>query len=188
MEFDPGRCIRIVMMAALIIGAGPVVAPMTGTVQTARADTTTNVITLTSPKNGKQVQGDVTLSATAADSASSIVFYVDGNRYQSSTTGSVSWDASTALPGEHTISAMAYSDSGAILGSDQVSVTVKQPVTISSPPTGSSVSGLVDIKAKGSSGIARANFYVDDDFVATSPPLDYEWDANNAEPGEHEIT
>ena len=167
-------------------------------------DTTPPVVTLTSPANGANVSGSVTLAATASDTGGSglvgVEFRVDGATVANDTTAPYStvWNAAAATPGPHTVVALA-TDGAGNSSSASVQVTVVVPdttpptVSITSPANGATVTGIVPIAATaadtGGSGLARVEFRIDGALrtADTSAPYTDSWDASVASPGTHVI-
>jgi hypothetical protein len=94
-------------------------------------DTTPPVDTVTSPTNGAQVSGTVTVSATATDPDDPVVarmeIYIDSVLKASNTNSnsiSYSWDTTTYSNGSHTIYSKAYDAAGNVGTSSTISVTV----------------------------------------------------------------
>ncbi len=165
----------------------------------AAPDTTRPTVSITYPADGATVSGSVALAATASDDTrvARIEFRVDGVLLASDFTAPYAgtWDASSASPGPHTITASAYDAAGnsAISG---VSVTVpdttKPSVWIDAPANGSEVSGSVALiaTARDNAGIARVEFRVDGVLISSdaSAPYGATWDASAVPPGLHIIT
>lgn len=101
---------------------------VTVTVQNAAADTTTPVVTITSPTSGAAIGSAVIINATATDNdkVSKMEIYVDGKLMTTSTTASVSyrWNSKKASVGTHIIMVNAYDASGN-KGTASVSVVKK---------------------------------------------------------------
>ena len=71
-------------------------------------------VKITSPVDGAAVTAPVTIAATASDShgISKVEFYVDWNLEKTVTSPPYNFDWSSATTGEHTVAAMAFSDTG----------------------------------------------------------------------------
>ncbi|MFC1717863.1 Ig-like domain-containing protein, partial [Candidatus Poribacteria bacterium] len=125
-------------------------------------DNITPTVTITSPASGSEVSDTVAISADASDNmgVEKVEFYVDTVLLANDTTApySCSWDTTSATNGSHTIEARAYDVAGN-MGVNQISVTVNNPdtipptVTITSPASGSEVSGAVTISADASDDV-----------------------------------
>jgi hypothetical protein len=94
-------------------------------------DTTPPVVTVTSPQNGAQVSGTVTVSASATDpdnpTVSSMQLFIDSVMVASNTnsnTISYSWNTTTYTNGQHSIYAKAYDAAGNVGTSSTINVTV----------------------------------------------------------------
>jgi hypothetical protein len=94
-------------------------------------DTTPPVVTVTSPQNGAQVSGTVTVSASATDpdnpTVSSMQLFIDSVMVASNTnsnTISYSWNTTTYTNGPHSIYAKAYDAAGNVGTSSTINVTV----------------------------------------------------------------
>ena len=155
---------------------------VTVSVVTPPSDTTAPTVSITSPASGATVSGSVALAATASDNVGvvRVEFYADGNLVGADTSSpyTVTWNASLAVPGSHTIQARAYDAAGNTTTSS-VTVTVPVPtdttaptVSITSPASGATVSGSVALAATASDnvGVTRVEFYADGTLVGTDPP------------------
>ncbi|MEY2514822.1 MAG: hypothetical protein QOJ89_2180, partial [bacterium] len=96
-------------------------------------DTTPPSVSVTAPAQGATVSGTVNVSATASDNAavSSVQFKLDGNDLGAADTTSpysVTWDATTATLGSHTITAVARDAASNSATSSPVTVTVSATV------------------------------------------------------------
>ncbi|MGH7987149.1 MAG: Ig-like domain-containing protein [Candidatus Binataceae bacterium] len=178
MKLHLRQCVGVAIFAVVALGV----------CHLAQAQTATEVVKVTAPNDGQAVWGKVALRANVDQTVKHVTFYVDGNAYKScKPDGAVSWNASKQSAGDHLISAIAYASDGSVLGSDQVHVEVNKPISITSPSADSTVSGLVDVTASAPSA-NTVDFYVDQSFVSSGPPLDYEWNSNNSAPGSHTVT
>jgi peptidoglycan/xylan/chitin deacetylase (PgdA/CDA1 family) len=98
--------------------------------QTIQLDTTAPSVTITSPADGARVNGNVTVSASAADVGSgvaSVSFYLDGTTLLSTQTGtkySFQWNTRKTPKGLHTLTAVATDRAGNRTTSPGVTVTV----------------------------------------------------------------
>jgi hypothetical protein len=105
---------------------------------TGSTDTTPPTVTMTAPSNGATVSGSVTISANATDNVamSKVQFLLDGATLGSPVSGpgpayQFSWDTTTASNASHTLSAIAYDNSGNSATAANISVTVSN---IDPPP------------------------------------------------------
>jgi hypothetical protein len=110
---------------------------LTVTITTAVADTTAPTVSITSPTNGAQVSGTVTVQVTASDNVgvSGTAISIDGGTY----TTSLSWATTSVADGSHTIIARAWDAAGNYGYSSTITVTVKNTVT---PPSNVLTSGV----------------------------------------------
>ena len=102
-------------------------------------------VAITSPTNGTNVSGIVSVSANASDSTgiSGVQFQLDGANLGSSVTQapySTSWNTSSASTGTHVLTAVATDTSGLTATSTAVSVTI---AAIVNPPVISAVAASV---------------------------------------------
>jgi len=98
---------------------------------TTSSDSTAPVATVTSPQNGAQVSGTVTVSATATDpddpTVASMQVFIDSvmvAQNTNSNTISYSWNTTTYTNGQHSIYAKAYDAAGNVGTSSTINVTV----------------------------------------------------------------
>jgi autotransporter family porin len=154
-------------------------------------------VSLTSPANGATVSGPVTIGLTIGPSTSWANIYINGVYESSTPPNSFNWQT-TAMPnGQYQVSATAFGSNGNNLGSSQLTVTVNNgatpaapsnSVSISAPAGGSTVSGTVDIVAAAASGVSWINFYVDGNYLNSSPPLSYSWNSGTVANGNHTLS
>ncbi len=88
-------------------------------------------VTMTSPADGSSVTGSVAVNCTDTTSGASFGFYVDG-AFQTTTSGSFSWNTSTVTQGSHYLSCNAY-QAGVYSGGAAASVTVRPLTSTPSP-------------------------------------------------------
>jgi len=167
------------------------------------------MVTITAPSNGSVVSGVVPISVSMNSNVSWVNVYIDGVYMASTPPDSLSWTSTGISNGTHTISAKAYNDSGTLAGTCSRSVKVKNSaatptvdpptptpaatptpgqVTITSPATGSNVSGTVSIVVQPGSSVSWVNFYVDGNWVASSPPYSDAWNSTTVANGQHAIS
>jgi protocatechuate 3,4-dioxygenase beta subunit len=162
-------------------------------------DTTKPNVIITSPANNSTVSGIVTIQATANDNVGvvKVEFYIDGNKVGEDTSSpyEYSWNTDNLqYNSTHTIQAKAYDNAGNVGESPVITVTIGDSnapeVTITNPHNGDIVSGTVLIQAqvterstktKAPSGVAKVEFYIDDNKVRedTESPYTYDWDTTN---------
>jgi hypothetical protein len=102
------------------------------------SDTTAPTVSITSPANGSTVSGTVTMSASAADDVGvvGVQFRVNGANFGSedqSAPYSISWNTATLANGTYTLSAIARDAAGNQRTSSNVTVTVKNSTTPTTP-------------------------------------------------------
>jgi hypothetical protein len=104
------------------------------------SDTTPPTVSITSPSSGATVSSTISVSASASDNVgvTQVQFYLDGSLQttDASSPYTWSWNTTSASNGTHTLSAKAYDAAGNVGVSSNVSVTVQNPITPPSIPTG----------------------------------------------------
>jgi len=167
------------------------------------------VVTLTSPRSGSTVGGTTPVTASVTIIGSLIVrsvqFKLDGGNLAGEDTSApyaVSWDTSTAGEGPHTLTAVARDPLGLQYTSNAVTVMVSNgpppdtsppTVTLTSPTSGSTVSGPIEVRATASDdvGVAGVQFKLDDADLGgedTTAPYAVSWDPSTASEGPHTLT
>src|SRR5436309_10555397 len=166
------------------------------------------VANMTSPASGSTVSGSITVSASVTIVGSLTVvgvqFQLDGANLGAEDTSSpyaVSWDTTRTGNGSHTLSAVARDLLGVRWTSDSVTVTVSNgpppdttppTVSITSPSSGSTVSGTITVTASASDnvGVVSVQFLLDGNVAAedTSSPYSVSWDTTSAGNGSHTLT
>jgi len=173
-------------------------------VQNSAADTTPPTCAITTPSDGVTVSGTITPAATASDDVgvSKVEFYVDDvwQATDAASPYSFSWDTTTVSDGSHTLLAKAYDAAGHVGTATSVSVTVQNSasdslppaVVITSPRTGSNVSGNVKVSVSATDNVrvARVELYIDDSFYSssTSATAVFPWNTRRAAKGPHTLT
>ncbi len=165
-------------------------------------DSVAPFVMLTAPSEWQVITGPTALKAEAADDngVSRVVFLVDGDSLATDTgfPYEVTWDASAAEVGNHSLFCRAHDMAGNVGVSELVYVTVpdtsdrKPPVVeIVRPAMWSTVSDTVVVEAIASDekGVARVTFYLDGDSVATvvSEPYRFDWNSHAAANGSHTV-
>lgn len=153
----------------------------------ARPDGIPPVVNITSPADGAIVQGLVTITFTAEDQQGDLKEYglkIDGTTV-STYSFSYEWDTTTFADGSHVIEA--YAHDRTTVGTDQITVTVSNgeviddppTVTITTPITGSTISGTQTISIDVSDDIDTLipDIYIDGIYIATTN--NYEWDTTS---------
>src|SRR5216117_60729 len=166
-------------------------------------DTTPPTVSITSPSSGSTVSGTVTVTASASDNVgvAGVQFRLDGSNLGAEDTSapySVSWDTTAAGNGSHTLTARARDAAGNATTSSAVSVTVfndtsPPTVSITSPSSGSTVSGTITVSAGASDnvGVAGVQFRLDGSNLGgedTSSPYSVSWNTTAAGNGSHTLT
>jgi hypothetical protein len=171
------------------------------------ADTTAPTVTITSAAAGALVSGTVPVTATASDEGgvTEVRFFVDGTVIGTDTTSpyEISWDSTTVANGNHELTAEAADAAGNVGttsgGTISVENTSEPPadttsptVTITSPQSGTTVSGTVPVTASASDDVAvsEVRFLADGTLIGTDTTSPYEisWDTTTVANGSHELT
>ena len=158
-------------------------------------------IAITGVTSGATVGGTVSLTATgtagAGSTLSNVTLSIDGTQVATGTAAATyQWNASSATPGSHTISATATdADGGANSTSLTVTSTATQPptLTLNAPADGSNVSGTISLSATATpaSGqqLQSVTISVDGTQVATgASSANKSWDSSAAGNGSHTIS
>jgi hypothetical protein len=163
-------------------------------------DVTPPSVSITSPTNGSTVSGTVSIQVSATDNVAvaSVSLTVDGTTIGTSSTApySFSWTASS---GTHTIVATAKDAAGnsatnsISVSQNVVSADVTAPaVSITSPASGSSVSGTVSVSVNASDnvGVKSVTLSVDGTIVSTltATPYNFSWNTTNVADGNHSVS
>lgn len=156
-----------------------------------------NAVSLTSPSNGATVSGPVTIGLANGSATSWSNLYINGQYEISTPPTSFVWQTTAVRNGQYQISATAFDAHGNNLGSAQTSVTVANgaapsassgAVTLTSPSNGSTVNGTVNIAASEGAGVGWLNYYVDGNYLKSSPPLSFSWNSGSVSNGNHTIS
>ena len=172
-------------------------------------DTTPPTVSLTAPVSGAIVSNIVTLSVTATDNTggsgmSNVTFLVDGVAVGISSNApySIVWNSQSAANGSHGIQARAKDVAGNQTTSGTVTVTTRNTVPDTTPPSvnltspvgGAIVSNTVTLSATasdntGGSGMASVTFFVDGGAVGISSntPYSFLWNSQLVLNGTHTI-
>jgi hypothetical protein len=125
------------------------------------ADTTLPNVSVTAPVASATVNGNITLSASAADNVAvaRVEFLVDGTLLASDTTSpySVIWNTTTVAEGAHTLTARAIDTSNNSTTSSAVSITVDN-VPSSTLPSGWTSTDVGAVGGAGSASYANPTF------------------------------
>lgn len=171
---------------------------------TGGSDQTPPTISIISPANGTTVSGTINVTVNASDNraVSTVTLFVDGVSVGSSAVSpfTIAWNSSTVTNGTHTLTVRAKDAAGnTASASAQVTVNtvsntdVTNPtVNITSPASGASVTGTVDIAATASDNIAVSSvrFSIDGTVAATdnTSPYNFSWNTSSVAAGIHTIT
>jgi hypothetical protein len=161
-------------------------------------------VSITAPAVGATVSGNaVSITANAADDrgVASVQFKVDGANLGAADTSSpysATWNALTATPGQHTLTAVATDTDGNTTTSSPVNVNVDNgsppTVSITAPAAGATVSGsAVSITANAGDdrGVASVQFKVDGTDLGaadTTSPYSATWNTLTATNGSHNLS
>ncbi|MGZ3837979.1 MAG: Ig-like domain-containing protein [Flavisolibacter sp.] len=165
-----------------------------------KSDVTPPTVSITSPANGAVVSGSVTIQVSASDNVgvSSVSLTVDGYPLGTLTAAPYAF-AWTADGNSHTITATAV-DAAGNTASNSISITqntVKADTTlptvsITSPASGSALSGTVTVAvtATDNVGVSSVSLSLDGAPLATlsSAPYSYSWNTSSVPDGNHTLT
>jgi Bacterial Ig domain/Fibronectin type III domain/Divergent InlB B-repeat domain len=168
---------------------------------TSSPDTTPPTVTLTAPGDGASVSGTSTVSATATDETGvvGVQFRLNGNNLGAEDTTdpfSRSWDTSGVASGPYTLTAIARDAAGNTTTSAPITVTVLDitppSISLTSPITGSTLSGTVNINATATdnSGVVGVQFQLNGNNLGaedTTSPFSISWDSNGVVSGPYTI-
>jgi hypothetical protein len=173
------------------------------------------LVQITAPGNGAIVSGTVSIVLAKASSVTWADFYVDGNYLGATPPLTFSWNSSAVANGVHTISATAYNSSSATVGTASISVNVQNGavathtatptavatkaatpaptpapsvVQITAPSNAATVSGTINIGVTIASGVTWADVYIDGNYFASTPPLNFAWNSKTVSNGAHTIS
>jgi hypothetical protein len=171
------------------------------TVTVANDAKSSGAVSISSPSDGSTVSGTVNISVSNSGSTSWSNIYIDGVYVNSTPPDSFSWNTAAVSDGSHQVKAIAFDSNGSNLGTTTASVTVANDsgggggggsgssgVTIISPGSGSTVSGIVNIAYNEGSGTSWVNLYIDGNYLASSPPTSVSWSSSSVSNGGHTIT
>jgi subtilisin family serine protease len=165
------------------------------------SDTTPPTVGFSSPINGSNVSGTVSLEVTANDNqgVSSVSVSVDGTLLGADNVSpyAFSWNTSLVNNGLHMLTATA-SDAAGNRASASITVTVSNvgdttspTVTITSPANGATVTGNVSVLVNATDNVAvvKVELYVDGGLTSTSTswPFTTKWNSKRAARGAHTL-
>lgn len=150
------------------------------------ADTTPPAATITAPADGATVTGPVTVSVAASDDVevTSVEVRIDGvlTATLSAAPWQWSWDTAAFTNGVHLIAATAYDAAGNSGAAPAISATVDNDLTppavsVTSPSSGSTLSGVVAVTASASDtgGVASVEFLLNGAVQSSDTIAPYEW-------------
>src|SRR6266496_4261605 len=130
-------------------------------------DTTPPTVSITSPSPGSTLSGTINVTASASDNVgvAGVQFRLDGVNFGAEDTSapySIAWDTTTANNGSHTLTARARDAAGNTTTSGAITVTVSNgpppdttppTVSITSPLSGTTVSGTINVTASASDNV-----------------------------------
>jgi hypothetical protein len=164
-------------------------------------DTVSPTVSITAPANNATVSGNTSVTANANDNVgvSKVEFYEDGALLSATNVAPYiyNWNSTTVTDGTHTLYAKAYDASGYIGLSSNVTVTVRNDITvptvsISSPSNSAVVSGTVSVNAAASDNVAvaKVEFYLNGALQATdtSSPYSFSWNTTSVANGSYTLS
>ncbi|HEY6214888.1 MAG TPA: N,N-dimethylformamidase beta subunit family domain-containing protein [Vicinamibacterales bacterium] len=168
-------------------------------------DTVPPTVAITSPANGSNVTGSVTVNASASDNAAvaGVQFAVDGVNVGSEATASpysVTWNSMGVVNGAHSLTATARDSSGNRTTSAPISVNVANvdntppTVSVTSPGPNATVAGsavTVTAAASDNGFVAGVQFFVDGSAIGselTASPWSIAWNTTAVPNGAHALT
>lgn len=169
------------------------------------SDTVAPTVSLTAPVNGASVSGAVRITASATDNVgvAQVQFLVDGTPVGTDTTPpyEATWNSAAAANGTHAIVARAFDAAGNSTASSTVSVTVSggvsdtiaPTVALTSPASGATLFGTVNLTATASDniGVSRVDFLVDGTVVGQGTPsgstYTLSWNTATVSAGTHTV-
>jgi chitinase len=159
--------------------------------RTALAQPWPEAVKIKQPVNGDTVSGAVEIVTQLAPSVGWENLFVDGQYLASSPPDTFTWNSTGASGGTHTITARAFNSKDQPIGTASITVVTNQSadsLTISAPSSGATVSGKVNIVTKTGAGVAWENIYIDNRYLASSPPYTFGWNSASVADGTHTIS
>jgi thermitase len=177
-------------------------APVLVTVNNPVLDTLAPAVNVSAPSDGAILSGTVNLTISASDNVgvTKVEWFLDESVEGSASgaVGSFNWNTSTASNGLHELIAFAF-DAAGNYGSSTVTVTVNNsdpdtaaPVaSISSPPAGAAVSGLLNVAfgASDNVDVTSLELYLDGSLITavSAASGSFSWDTSTAANGAHTL-
>ena len=173
-----------------------------GTAPEPEPDITDPLVSITSPDEGSTVSSSITVSVSATDNVEieRVELYIDGAFFGTSATNphNFYWNTNDLPEGYYELSATAYDASGNIGHSNSVTVyvsnfqdTTTPEVAITSPASGSSVSGGATVRVSVTDNVAvnRVELYINGALFATDTTEPYEcyWNTQNYSDGTYKL-
>ena len=159
---------------------------------------------ITSPNNGASVAGAVKIVLEQPAGASWVNTYIDGRYLASTPPLSFTWNSISVTNGGHILSAEGFKSGGVEVASDAIDVNVQNghptplpsptatpainELQLISPRSGGTVSKTVTISLQKAINVAWADFYVDNRYIAATPPLSFAWNSSTVSNGSHTIS
>ncbi|WP_224365338.1 Ig-like domain-containing protein [Hyalangium versicolor] len=164
-------------------------------------DSTAPLVSITSPTNGAQVSGTVSVQTSAWDSSGvpQVKLLVDGN-VQSTVYNPpfvFTWQTLSVTNGSHTLTAWATDPSGNVAISDPITITVFNDTTaptvaLTSPASGTNTVGVLLLQASASDdvGVTAVDFLANGSLLGsvTAPPFTLAWDTTQEGNGSFTLT
>jgi Holliday junction resolvase len=148
-------------------------------------------VTISSPAAGASVQSPIHVVAdeNTAVNATSMQIYLDGSLYVTRDNVDHLDEQVTAAPGSHTLTAKAWYADGTS-NMTQVTCTVMQPVTISTPSNGATVSSPIHVVADENTAVNATSMqiYLDGSLYVTRYNVDHLDEQVTAGSGTHTLT
>jgi hypothetical protein len=163
---------------------------------TVNVDRTAPIVLIDAPSDGSELEGTVTIEATATDNftVATVDLSIDGASV-ATLTGSpweYDWDTTLSDWGEHTITATA-TDLAGHSSWDQIDISVDNPpqVTILSPSSGDTLEGRVEIEVNATDDgyVDEVSLYIDGSLEDrdSSSPWSLDWDTCDSTTGSHTL-
>jgi hypothetical protein len=157
-------------------------------------------VSLTNPANGATFNSPatITITADAADSDGSIAkvdFYQGATLLGADTTAPYEYTWSNVAAGSYSLTAKATDNSGGVMTSSAVNITVNPSaaptVSLTSPASGATFAALSTItimaNVSNSSAIAKVDFYRGSSLLGTDTTAPYEFIWSNVAPGSYSL-
>ncbi|MES2429541.1 MAG: Ig-like domain-containing protein [Bacteroidota bacterium] len=178
--------------------------PTSNTLSRGKQDNTLPTVSITTPSNASTVSGTVTVRATASDNVGVklVTLSVDGIAIAttSSSPYSILWNSATVSNANHTLTISAKDAAGntrsvsiqVIVNNIVIGDITRPTVSITSPATGSSVTGTINVGVSGSDnvGISSVRLSADGTLISTltSSPFSFSLNTTTLASGTHTLT